>query len=116
MNVLSRRPWGWIQVWQAQVRRRFLRALIVIGILWAGYGIIAGEAGLIRIWSLKEEARDLERNIAALKQETEEIRRQHELLETDPEFLEKVARENYGLAREDEIVFRFEREEGAEGE
>ena len=113
MNVLTRWFWGWPQARQARVRKHLPRLLLAIVGLWIGYGLIAGEAGLLRILALKRQARALEAEVARLEAQTRQRREERDRLRSDPAYLEKIAREDFGLARPDELVFRFaERAEG----
>lgn len=45
--------------------------------------------------------------IQALKVENAKLREEKQLLEEDPVYLEKVAREKMGLARDGEVVYRL---------
>ena len=108
MQVLNRWSWGLPQPRHLQMRRGLVRVLVAVVVLWAGYGLLAGDAGLLRIMSLTRRSEALEAEVARMGSETTAIRRQRELLLGEPAYLEKVAREEYGLAREKEIVFRFD--------
>ncbi len=55
---------------------------------------------------------DYEKQIASLQQKNAHLRREKELLEKDPVYLEKVAREKMGLIREGEVVYRLTPEVG----
>lgn len=55
--------------------------------------------------------RELEAKQYALKQEEElnaRLKREIDLLKKDPEYVEKVARDKLGYAREGETIYRFE--------
>lgn len=63
---------------------------------------------------LIRENRERERKVAALEEELRakqdaivHIRRQQELFQTDPSFVEKIAREELGKAKPGEIIYRF---------
>jgi cell division protein FtsB len=84
-----------------------MRALLVVIGAWIAYGVLFGDAGLARILSLKREERRLEAEISRLEQEADDLKQRRERLESDPAYVEKVAREEYLLAHDDELVFRF---------
>lgn len=106
------RKWFWAlpAARRARVRRRLLRALVAVVVLWIGYGVLFGEAGIVRILSLQRKARRLEAEIARLEREAEELKQRRERLQADPAQVEKVAREEYLLARDDELVFRIRKD------
>jgi cell division protein FtsB len=52
--------------------------------------------------SLRESNEELVREIAQLKSEIEALR-------TDPEYIERIARDELGMVRDEEIVFQFPR-------
>lgn len=49
----------------------------------------------------------LDREIAEKKESTALLKEQIYLLEHDPEYIEKLARKNLGLVREDEVVYKI---------
>jgi cell division protein FtsB len=50
----------------------------------------------------------LEESLAAQRQELEELRRELAALRTDHRAIERVAREKFGLCREDEQIYHFD--------
>jgi cell division protein FtsB len=56
---------------------------------------------------LQEQIEALAAENRALEARIEELKRNQELLETDPRFVERVAREELGYVRPGETVFRF---------
>ncbi len=66
-----------------------------------------GERGVFHLWRLWGEKKQLEEKNFLLQKENETLReRAHRILHDDL-YLEKVAREELGLARPDEMVYRF---------
>jgi len=68
-----------------------------------------GERGLLHLRRLRQENRTLEERIFILMHDNRELRSRITRLRTDDGFLEKVAREKLGLAKEGEIIYRFHR-------
>lgn len=62
-----------------------------------------GLAGLIKA---REQARQLTADLAALKAENAALRMRIDGLRNDPAVIERVARQDLGLARPDEVVIR----------
>jgi cell division protein FtsB len=69
----------------------------------------------IRIWlELREDLSGSAVRVEQLARENDALRREIELLETDPAALERAIREELDLARPGEIVVRFEKAASAE--
>lgn len=62
--------------------------------------------GFSKLQELRQEKRNLERRIEILKRANAELKKEKERLESDPSYVEKVAREKLGMAREDEIILK----------
>ncbi|MFH1593459.1 MAG: septum formation initiator family protein [Candidatus Omnitrophota bacterium] len=62
--------------------------------------------GFSKLQELRERNRDLEKRIEILKISNEELGKEKERLETDPSYVEKIAREKLGMARKDEIILK----------
>ena len=60
-----------------------------------------------KMLDLKQKNLDYKRQIEQLQQKSAELREEKRLLETDPVYLEKVAREKMGLIREGEVVYKI---------
>ncbi|HWP56407.1 MAG TPA: septum formation initiator family protein [Candidatus Acidoferrales bacterium] len=66
-----------------------------------------GDRGIVHIWRLADEKRKLDEASFLLQQENEALRHKIHRLRHDDLYLEKVAREELGLVRPGEIVYRF---------
>jgi len=60
-----------------------------------------------RMQDLKMKNDEYRKQIEFLQAKNLQLRREKELLEKDPVYLEKVAREKMGLIREGEVVYRI---------
>ena len=69
---------------------------------------MAGEHGFLTVRGLKAEHRRLEEEIATLETELDRISTRLRETSADPYGLEKIAREEYGLAQPGETVYRIE--------
>ena len=68
---------------------------------------IFGERGLLHLWRLRGEKRELEERNFLLQKENELLRERIYRLRHDNLYLEQIAREELGLVRPGEIVYRF---------
>ena len=69
--------------------------------------LVFGEWGLLHYQRLAKERRLLEERSQALQRENELLREKIYRISKDDRYLEKVAREDLGLARKGEIIFLF---------
>ena len=86
---------------------RWVRLCLAAGVLaTAAYLLVAGDSG---VWRLSQRRAELERETArvdSLKAETDSLRLVLERLDGDLEFIEKVAREEYGMVKPGELLYR----------
>ena len=78
-------------------------ALSVATLAILGYG---GQS-LGRVWHMKQEVESLEREIAVLRTETDRLSAAVAQLRSDPDSIEKVAREALGLVKPGERVLKL---------
>jgi cell division protein FtsB len=71
-----------------------------------------GDRGFIHLWRLWQEKKKLDHENFLLQRENEILRERVRRLRHDDLYLEKVAREELGLARPGEIIYRFVSPEG----
>ena len=69
--------------------------------------LVFGEWGLLHYQRLSEERRSLEQRSQALQRENELLREKIYRITKDDRYLEKIAREDLGLAKKGEIIFLF---------
>jgi cell division protein FtsB len=92
------------------------RALVVAAfgvatLLTLGYG---GQS-LARVWQMKHEVESLEREISALRAETGRLTALVGRLRSDPDYIERVAREDLGLVKPGEKVLKLPPSPGQRG-
>jgi cell division protein FtsB len=84
-------------------RALYTAAFAVAALAILGYG---GQS-LTRVWQMKREVESLERQIAGLRADTAELSAAVARLRSDPEAIEKVAREALGLVKPGERVLKL---------
>ncbi len=70
--------------------------------------IIFGDKGLIKYSKLQETKATLQKDIVTLESENRRIKAEVKALKEDPYYIEKHAREEFGLARPGEYIFQFQ--------
>jgi cell division protein FtsB len=78
----------------------------VIGVAVTGILAYGGSAG-VRVWQMRSEVDALERELAALRAETDRLTVAIDRLRTDPEYVEQLARERLGLVKPGERVLKL---------
>ena len=86
-------------------KRSFLFALL-LGFLAIWFGFI-DTYSLTTRFKLAHEKDDLKEKIAVLKQQTDELEISIAQLKANPDLLEKIAREQYGMRKKGEKVYRI---------
>jgi len=79
-----------------------LGVLIFLALLFI---LSIGPRGFIQQIRVSQEKRKLEQEIQSLEVKKEELQEELEKLD-DPEYVEKIAREKYGMAKKNEKVYR----------
>ncbi len=94
-------------------RRRWLgaAAAVIVAAAFLVYVFVFGGHGYLRSRELARENRRLQGELTELRRENDGLRAELRSLD-DPAALEKLAREELGLVRDGEKVYRFLEEEG----
>ena len=99
------RGWKWGQVVGQEKRRRVIIGGSVGCFLLLSLLAMAGDRGFLELRQFNRHLEHLEGRIRALEEENLRVRRQVIGLRNDPYQIERVAREDLGLARPDELIF-----------
>jgi cell division protein FtsL len=79
--------------------------LILVCTSLAGY-IFAKE--IVRVYSLYRENNEIKSTIAELKKENEDLRKQITVLNTEIPIIEKIARDELGMIKNSEKIYKFQ--------
>ena len=80
-------------------------AVFAGGILFGAFG---GECGTLDWWQLHQQVQEQQAAIARLTVEIDSLGKEANALEHDPVEQERVAREQFGMIRPGEILYRVE--------
>ena len=80
---------------------------VLIGFLVVWFGFLDSYSVYTRIKLEREKKHYIERTLE-LQQETELLNQKIEALKSDPAYLEKIAREDYGMRKPNETVYRIQ--------
>ena len=88
-----------------RVRRRIATALAVVLALIFGYHVMVGHNGLNAYEQKRAEDRELHQQIDSLQQENDRLKEHVEHLKSDPDAIEREARERLHYARPGEVIY-----------
>ncbi len=69
--------------------------------------LLAGDKSIFKVLALYREQDHMTVRLAEVKQENEKLKTQISRLKSDPKAVERIAREELGMVRPDEVVYRF---------
>ena len=94
--------------------RRHKKILLSVGaVIIASYlllSFILSELGVVKYITMKREYNRIQNDVFRLDTENKKLMEEVDALKTEPDSIEALARENLGLAKEGEIIYRFQRE------
>lgn len=83
---------------------KIIFALLVIALLWV---IFAPGSGLVTLINKRSEMKKLQEETTQIEHQIGELQKEIDRLHNDPEYLEEVARKDFGLLKKNEKVFDF---------
>ena len=96
------------EVKQARVGKRFVDIAIVGMLLFAVYfAIFGGEYTVFQVGDFEALEQESDAQLAATEAEIDSLQAVAWELNNDPDAIERVARESYGMVRDGEILYRF---------
>jgi cell division protein FtsB len=93
---------------EPRMRRSLVRLLLAALCIWLAYQVIASEHGLIKISATKMEIERLEQETLQLASEKKSLDETVKLYQNNPFLLEKALRDQMGLVRDGEVVYRYD--------
>jgi len=103
----SPRRWRWVQHLLIEKQHRLVIGGGIGCFLLLSLLAIAGERGFFEVYQFSQYLERVESQIRVLEEENRHLRMQVIRLGSDPDHVEKLAREDLGLARPDEIIFEI---------
>lgn len=97
----------------SSIKRR--AAFFVVALALSAAAMAFDPEGLRRTLALRQDVARIRAENEALRKANEKLRVELRLLQDDPDALERAAREELGLVRPDEVIFRLEGEDASRG-
>jgi cell division protein FtsB len=98
---------------EASLRRKAVTLSCVLLLIALVVGSLFGDRGILHLMTQRQRAEALREKIDALRQENSKLYGEIQQLRSDPRSVERLAREELGLARPGETVFLLR--QGSEG-
>jgi cell division protein FtsB len=89
-------------------RRLIFYTIMFLSALYLVISFTFGDAGFLRYRSLGEKKNQLARELNEIDSRNARLRSEVKLLKEDPFYIEKHAREEFGMAKPDEYIFKYE--------
>jgi cell division protein FtsL len=89
----------------------FIIAAVLV-FLYFIFSVVFGEMGLIKYFRMKRQYDSLASQTEQLKHDNAKLAKEVRALRSDPEYIERIARDKLGLARPGEIVYYYDAFDG----
>jgi len=90
----------------AEAQRKFFRTVILFGIAVLIIIFLFGDHGIYQLYKIKAQRKITQQRIEELKAERTILEDEKKRLETDLDYIERLAREKYRMAKTGEKVFK----------
>ena len=95
------------------MKRLIFPVVLGLAVYYAAFG---GEYSLLEARAIRRETESTRAELVRLRAEADSLRARAEALVNDPEAIETLARERFGMIREGEVLYRFAEESEGPGE
>jgi len=89
-------------------RRILIPILLIISVMI--FFTFFGDKGLLKVYRLRRELKEIQQANMELQQENERLRAEIDNLRTNRKYIEELARRELGLVKKGEIVYQFDQE------
>ena len=90
----------------AETQRKFFRGIIVFGVSFLLIVFLFGDHGLYQLYKIKSQRKAIQKHIEELKTEIALLENENNRLQTDLDYIERLAREKFRMAKTGEKVFK----------
>jgi cell division protein FtsB len=96
-----------VGLFNVRYRRILIPILLIVSVMI--FFAVFGDKGLLQVYRLKRELKEIERVNRELQQENERLRAEINNLRTNKKYIEELARRELGLVKKGEIVYQFDK-------
>ena len=94
-------------------RRKITLAIVFCAMFALLLVVIFGDKGWVDLMRLQRSHQDLIKKNAILTQENSQMNSAIDRLQNDPDYIESIARQELGMIRSNELIFKFNSESKA---
>jgi len=87
-------------------QKKLVRFVLIFIVFILVLIFVFGDHGLFQLYRLKKERILIQNHISQLRKEREELKKEKNMLENNLDYIEKLARERFRMAKEGEKVFK----------
>lgn len=109
--AIKRRP---IQKPSPVQKNRLRKVYVLLGCLGLMWVLFAPGNGVVALLNQRSELREMQAETERLRVQNQQLQVELERLRKDPEYLEEIARKDYGLLKKNERVYDFSKPEQKE--
>jgi len=92
---------------ELKIRRYIVYTLLLLSIIYIGGALVFGDTGVLRYKELKVKRSVIEAEVSHMTDENARLEASINSLKSDDFYLEKHAREEYGLAGSNEYIYIY---------
>jgi cell division protein FtsB len=96
-----------VGLFRTRYRQILIPILLIVSVMV--FFTVFGDKGLLQVYRLRSELREIERANRDLQQENERLRAEINNLRTNKKYIEELARRELGMVKKGEIVYQFDR-------
>ena len=89
------------------LRRRIVLTLGIAGSLYLIIPLLLGDMGVLKYIGMLKQYYRVSSEIMEMKDQNRDLQREIEALRSDPETIERIARERLGMVRDGELIYKF---------
>lgn len=89
-------------------RRLIFFTIICLSLFYFVISFTFGDSGLLKYRELRKKKSELAAEIQAIETRNNALKSELKLLKENPFYLEKYAREDFGMAKPDEYIFKYD--------
>lgn len=97
-----------------EIQKTLVRSILIIGAIVLIIIFFLGDHGVYQLYRLRKEKNEIQQRIAEMREEKQNLEAEKIRLETDFEYIERLARERYRMAKKGEKVFKVIPKEAGE--
>ena len=89
-----------------EIQKKLLRAILILGAIVLLIIFFLGDHGVYQLYRLRKEKSEIQKLIVELREEKQQLEEEKIRLETDFDYIERLARERYRMAKKGEKVYK----------